>query len=106
MKVGKSNLRIFHSYLAPLEWNLNYNRLQQGYCKLLCDASDQMRIVGAHILSPQAGEIVQGLAIAMKAGATKDHFDDTIGIHPTIAEEWTTLREEKLDGVELPPKTS
>jgi glutathione reductase (NADPH) len=44
------------------------------------------------MVGPEAGEIVQGLAIALKAGATKRHFDETIGVHPTAAEEFVTLR--------------
>ena len=60
--------------------------------KLIVDkASD--RVVGAHMAGPEAGEIVQGLAIAMKMGATKAQFDATVGIHPTAAEEFVTMRE-------------
>ncbi len=58
---------------------------------LVEDATD--RVVGLHMVGPDAGEIVQGFAVAMKAGATKAVFDSTIGIHPTIAEEFVTLRE-------------
>jgi len=60
--------------------------------KLLVDkASD--RVVGAHMVGPDAGEIIQGIAVALKAGATKAMFDNTIGIHPTAAEEFVTMRE-------------
>lgn len=55
------------------------------------DASD--RVVGLHMVGSEAGEIVQGFAVAMKAGATKAVFDSTIGIHPTAAEEFVTMRE-------------
>ena len=55
------------------------------------DASD--RVVGLHMVGPDAGEVVQGFAVAMKAGATKAVFDSTIGIHPTMAEEFVTMRE-------------
>ena len=55
------------------------------------DASD--RVVGAHMVGAQAGEIIQGFAVALKCGATKAQFDATIGIHPTSAEEFVTLRE-------------
>ena len=51
------------------------------------------RVVGAHMVGPDAGEIVQGIAIALKAGATKADFDATVGIHPTSAEEFVTMRE-------------
>jgi glutathione reductase (NADPH) len=58
---------------------------------LVEDATD--RVVGLHMVGPDAGEIVQGFAVAMKAGATKTVFDSTIGIHPTVAEEFVTMRE-------------
>lgn len=58
---------------------------------LVEDATD--RVVGLHMVGPDAGEIVQGFAVAMKAGATKAVFDSTIGIHPTLAEEFVTMRE-------------
>ncbi len=60
--------------------------------KLVVDAASQ-RVVGAHMAGPDAGEIIQGVAIAVKLGATKAQFDATIGIHPTAAEEFVTMRE-------------
>ena len=51
------------------------------------------RVIGAHMLGPDAGEIIQGIAIAIKAGATKRDFDSTMAIHPTTAEEFVTMRE-------------
>jgi len=50
-------------------------------------------VVGAHMVGLDAAEIIQGVAIAIKAGATKEIFDATVGIHPTAAEEFVTLRE-------------
>jgi glutathione reductase (NADPH) len=60
--------------------------------KLLVDRESQ-RVVGAHMLGAHAGEIIQGVAIAVKCGATKAQVDATIGIHPTAAEEFVTMRE-------------
>ncbi len=59
--------------------------------KLVVDGATD-RVLGAHMVGPDAGEITQGLAIALKAGATKAQFDATIGIHPTAAEEFVTMR--------------
>ncbi len=60
--------------------------------KLVVDrASD--RVLGLHMVGPDAGEMVQGFAVALKCGATKAQFDATVGIHPTSAEEWVTMRE-------------
>jgi glutathione reductase (NADPH) len=60
--------------------------------KLVVDA-DTDRVLGAHMVGPEAGEIIQGLAVALQAGATKAMFDATLGIHPTAAEEFVTMRE-------------
>jgi len=65
---------------------------ERTFMKLVVDAASQ-RVLGAHMIGPDAGEIVQGLAIAVKLGATKAQFDATIGIHPTAAEEFVTMRE-------------
>ncbi|MDP6377519.1 MAG: glutathione-disulfide reductase, partial [Pseudomonadales bacterium] len=51
------------------------------------------KVIGVHMVGPEAGEIIQGIAVAMQAGATKAQFDQTIGIHPTAAEEFVTMRE-------------
>ena len=65
--------------------------------KLIVDrASD--RVVGIHVVGPEAGEIVQGFAVAIKMKATKADFDATIGIHPTSAEELVTMRQPRADG--------
>ncbi|WP_347468324.1 glutathione-disulfide reductase [Burkholderia stagnalis] len=60
-------------------------------------ARDSQRVVGAHMVGRDAGEIIQGIAIAIRAGATKAQFDDTIGIHPTAAEEFVTMRQKAAD---------
>ena len=65
---------------------------ERTFMKLVVDRASQ-RVVGAHMVGPDAGEIIQGVAIAVKLGATKAQFDATIGIHPTAAEEFVTLRE-------------
>ncbi|WGL17382.1 glutathione-disulfide reductase [Microbulbifer bruguierae] len=66
-------------------------RDERTLMKLVVDR-DTDKVVGAHMVGPDAGEIIQGLAVAMKAGATKRIFDQTIGIHPTAAEEFVTMR--------------
>ncbi|KML54387.1 glutathione reductase [Burkholderia cepacia] len=60
-------------------------------------ARDSQRVIGAHMVGRDAGEIIQGIAIAIRAGATKAQFDDTIGIHPTAAEEFVTMRQKLAD---------
>jgi glutathione reductase (NADPH) len=65
---------------------------ERTFMKLVVDRASQ-RVMGAHMIGPDAGEVIQGIAIAVKLGATKAQFDATIGIHPTAAEEFVTLRE-------------
>jgi glutathione reductase (NADPH) len=65
---------------------------ERTFMKLVVDAASQ-RVLGAHMVGPDAGEIIQGIGIALKLGATKAQFDATIGIHPTAAEEFVTMRE-------------
>jgi glutathione reductase (NADPH) len=65
---------------------------ERTFMKLVVDQATQ-RVVGAHMVGPDAGEVIQGIAVAVKLGATKAQFDATIGIHPTAAEEFVTLRE-------------
>jgi len=82
---------VYVSEFTPLKHTLS-GSAERTLMKLVVDkASD--RVVGAHMAGPEAGEIIQGLAIAMKIGATKAQFDATIGIHPTAAEEFVTMRE-------------
>lgn len=58
--------------------------------KLLVNNLDD-KVIGAHMVGDYSGEIIQGLGIAIKAGATKADFDDTVGVHPTSAEEFVTF---------------
>ncbi len=72
---------------------------EQTFMKMIVDkASD--KVVGIHMVGPDAGEMIQGFAVALKAGATKALFDSTIGIHPTSAEEFVTMREPVADASE------
>ncbi|MEM1114123.1 MAG: glutathione-disulfide reductase [Pseudomonadota bacterium] len=79
------------SSFKPMKHTIS-GRDEKTFMKLIVDTASD-RVVGIHMLGPDAGEITQGLAIAMKAGATKAVFDQTIGIHPTAAEEFVTMRE-------------
>ena len=81
---------VYESVFRPMKHTLT-GRNERTFMKLIVDpASD--RVVGAHMAGPEAGEIIQGIGIAVKAGATKAQFDATVGIHPTAAEEFVTMR--------------
>lgn len=93
----KGDLKIFHIHFKPLEWALNWEHGEKGrtgYVKVLVQVSTD-RVVGFHILSPNAGEVTQGIGIAFQCGLTKKQLDATVGIHPTVAEEVTTLTYDK-----------
>jgi len=85
------DVEIYRSRFRPLRHTLT-GRDEQTTMKLLVDRADD-RVLGVHVLGPDAGEIVQGFAVALQCGATKADFDATIGIHPTGAEELVTMRE-------------
>ena len=61
--------------------------------KLIVDTSDRQRVVGMHLLGPDAAEIIQGFAVAVVAGLNKEALDRTVGVHPSLAEEFVTMRE-------------
>jgi len=84
-------LRVFKSAFKPMKHTIS-GRDEQTFMKLIVDSASD-RVVGAHMVGQDAGEIMQGIAIALRAGATKAVFDTTIGIHPTAAEEFVTMRE-------------
>lgn len=82
---------VYRSRFRPLKHTMT-GREEQTLMKLLVDP-DSDRVVGIHMLGPDAGEVIQGFAVALKMGATKSDLDATIGIHPTAAEEFVTMRE-------------
>lgn len=83
-------VKVFESRFRPMKLTLTENQ-ERTLMKLVVD-SESDRVLGCHMVGPEAGEIVQGLAVALKAGATKRIFDETIGVHPTAAEEFVTMR--------------
>ena len=84
------DLDIYESQFKPMKHTLSGRDERTLLKMIVCRSSDQ--VLGIHMVGPDAGEIVQGLAVAMVAGATKAQFDATVGIHPTAAEEFVTLR--------------
>lgn len=116
-KFGKDNIVVYHNVFYPLE-SVIPERIDKdhAYLKLICTKGDvsfilffnfkifqffQERVVGFHILTPNAGEVTQGFAISLKFNATKADFDRLIGIHPTVAENFTTLTIIKKEDQEL-----
>lgn len=86
---------IYMSRFRPMKHTLS-GRDAHSMMKLIVDRASQ-RVVGCHMVGDDAPEIVQGFAVALKCGATKQQFDATVGIHPTAAEEFVTMREKLPD---------
>lgn len=89
-RVQYGDVRIFRSDFRALKHTLSGSS-ERTLMKLVVDVASD-RVVGLHMVGPDAGEIIQGFAVAMRGGATKALFDATLGIHPTMAEEFVTMR--------------
>jgi glutathione reductase (NADPH) len=88
---------VYKADFKPMKNTLG-GRDERTLMKLIVDARSQ-RVLGAHMVGENAPEIIQGIGIAVKAGLTKQQFDATVGIHPTAAEEFVTLKDPKRVGV-------
>jgi len=96
---GKENIEVYHKNFLPLEWSLTESRCRNyGFTKVIVDKSDNYKVIGLHFLGPNAGEVVQGYGVALKKGITFPELQETIGIHPTNAEEIVTLTIPKSSG--------
>jgi glutathione reductase (NADPH) len=90
---------VYMARFRPMKNTLS-GRAERTLMKLVVDARGD-RVLGCHMLGPDAPEIIQGLAIAVKCGATKRQFDQTVGIHPSAAEEFVTMREKTVRPTKL-----
>ena len=84
------SVRVYTSDFRPMK-NVLANRSERALYKMVCDG-DSGRVVGLHMIGPDAPEILQAAAIAVKAGLTKAQFDQTVALHPSMAEELVLLR--------------
>lgn len=96
---GDENIEVFHQQFKPLEWNYNRKRKGvNGYTKVIVHTANNNKIVGFHILAPNAGDITQGVGIAMQNPSfNKDQLDSCVGIHPTVAEDIIGLDKTKRE---------
>lgn len=89
-KFGKDNITIYSSHFNPMTYALSNRKVPADF-KLIC-AGREEKVIGMHGIGDGMDEILQGFAVAIKMGATKLDFDNTVAIHPTISEEWVTMR--------------
>lgn len=98
---GEDNIEVYHQQFQPLEYSYDKGRNAARFCyiKIITNRNPAVeeqdpasqKVLGFHVLCPNAGEVTQGMGLAMKCGVTKLELDETIGIHPTIAEEMVGL---------------
>ncbi|MFZ5779016.1 MAG: glutathione-disulfide reductase [Pseudomonadota bacterium] len=94
-KLRLGAVRVFTAAFRPMKYTIA-GREQRTFMKLVVEAATD-KVVGVHMVGDDAAELIQGLAVAVKAGATKAQFDATVGIHPTAGEEFVTMRTARLE---------
>jgi glutathione reductase (NADPH) len=90
-ELGDDGVDVYVSSFNPLKHTITKRTTDKVMMKLVVDRKSDV-VLGCHMVGPDAPEIIQGLAVALKCGARKAQFDATIGIHPTSAEEFVTMR--------------
>ena len=83
-------MKIYRSDFRPMK-NVVSGRMERGLYKMITAGSDE-KVIGLHMIGPDSAEILQAAAIAVKAGLTKAQFDDTMALHPSMAEELVLMR--------------
>uniref|UniRef100_A0A4W5MP92 Thioredoxin reductase 2 n=1 Tax=Hucho hucho TaxID=62062 RepID=A0A4W5MP92_9TELE len=91
---------VYHAFYKPLEFTVAERDASQCYIKVVCKRGGDQRILGLHFTGPNAGEVTQGFAMGFQCGATLTHLMETVGIHPTCAEELTKVNVSKRSGLD------
>ncbi|KAM4615715.1 thioredoxin reductase 2, tandem duplicate 2 [Polymixia lowei] len=97
---GKDAIEVYHAFYKPLEFTVAERDASQCYIKVVCERGGDQKILGLHFTGPNAGEVTQGFAMAFQCGPTYSHLMETVGIHPTCAEELTKLSITKRSGLD------
>uniref|UniRef100_A0A7N8XRR9 Thioredoxin reductase 2, tandem duplicate 1 n=1 Tax=Mastacembelus armatus TaxID=205130 RepID=A0A7N8XRR9_9TELE len=99
-RYGKDNIEVYHAFYKPLEFTVAGHDANQCYIKVVCERDGDQRILGLHFTGPNAGEVTQGFAMGFQCGATYSHLLQTVGIHPTCAEEVVKVNITKRSGLD------
>jgi thioredoxin reductase (NADPH) len=102
---GADNIEIYHAYYKPTEFFVPQRSVRYCYLKAVALREGDQRVLGLHFVGPAAGEVIQGFACAVKSGLTMKILKNTVGIHPTVAEEFTRLLITKRSGLDPTPAT-
>ncbi|XP_013788867.1 thioredoxin reductase 2, mitochondrial-like [Limulus polyphemus] len=97
-KHGIQNLEIYHAFYKPLQYTLAERDASQCYLKAVCLREHPQKVIGLHMTGPHAGEVMQGFSAALKCGLNIELLEQTVGIHPTVAEEVVKLNISKRSG--------
>ncbi|XP_055710396.1 thioredoxin reductase 1, mitochondrial isoform X2 [Phlebotomus papatasi] len=100
---GEDNVEVFHAYYKPTEFFVPQKSVRYCYLKAVAKREGDQKVLGLHYVGPVAGEVIQGFAAAVKSGLTMNILMNTVGIHPTTAEEFTRLNITKRSGVDPTP---
>lgn len=104
-RFGADNVEIYHAYYKPTEFFVPQRSVRYCYLKAVASREGDQRVLGLHFVGPAAGEVIQGFAVALKSGLTMKILKNTVGIHPTVAEEFTRLNITKRSGLDPTPAT-
>uniref|UniRef100_A0A8C5HCH9 Thioredoxin-disulfide reductase n=1 Tax=Gouania willdenowi TaxID=441366 RepID=A0A8C5HCH9_GOUWI len=91
---------VYHAFYKPLEFTVADRDASQCYLKVICERGGHQTILGLHFTGPNAGEVTQGFALGIQCGATYSHLLQTVGIHPTCAEEVVKVSITKRSGLD------
>uniref|UniRef100_H2MK64 thioredoxin-disulfide reductase (NADPH) n=1 Tax=Oryzias latipes TaxID=8090 RepID=H2MK64_ORYLA len=97
---GKDGIEVYHAFYKPLEFTVAQRDSSQCYIKVICERAGHQKILGLHFLGPNAGEVLQGFSLALQCGATYRQLMQTVGIHPTSAEELVKINITKRSGLD------
>lgn len=104
-RYGEDNVEVYHAYYKPTEFFVPQKSVRYCYLKAVAQKEGDQKVVGLHFVGPAAGEVIQGFAVALKCGLTIKILRETVGIHPTVAEEFTRLNITKSSGLDPTPAT-
>uniref|UniRef100_A0A3B4AK39 Uncharacterized protein n=1 Tax=Periophthalmus magnuspinnatus TaxID=409849 RepID=A0A3B4AK39_9GOBI len=99
-RYGKDGIEVYHAFYKPLEFTVAERDASQCYLKVVCERGENQTILGLHFTGPNAGEVTQGFALGFQCGATYWDLLNTVGIHPTCAEEVTKVHITKRSGLD------
>ncbi|XP_045542761.1 thioredoxin reductase 1, mitochondrial isoform X2 [Papilio machaon] len=102
-RLGEDAVEVYHAYYKPTEFFIPQRNIRNCYLKAVAERASPQRVLGLHFVGPVAGEVIQGFAVAIKCGLTMEQLMNTVGIHPTVAEEFTRLNITKRSGKDPNP---